>query len=242
MRPEKLFLPALATGLATILATTAIPAAAQTPNLMNPGPVVGTPSAKTAPLPPPPGLPGAVHNSGTPAPRAPSESGLSPTAVLFDAINRGDLGAAREAIGRGAQLDAKNVLGMTPLELAVDLDRNDIAFLLLSIEHESRAAASSAGASLALSMPPAPAASAASRAARAQPATPPADQSVAALLAAAGPVPAPGAPAPGAPASKTRAARPPPPAAVPLAGGTGSPNPAVGFLGFGPSAGGAGGS
>ncbi|MGH7078112.1 MAG: hypothetical protein ACREFU_08430, partial [Acetobacteraceae bacterium] len=153
MRPEKLLLPALATALAAILASTAIPAAAQTPNLLNPGPVVRTPARAAPPLPPPPGLPGAVHSSGTPAPPAPSESGLSPTASLFDAINRGDLGAAREAIGRGAQLDAKNVLGMTPLELAVDLDRNDIAFLLLSIEHEGRAAASSAGASLALSMP-----------------------------------------------------------------------------------------
>ncbi|MGH7082234.1 MAG: ankyrin repeat domain-containing protein, partial [Acetobacteraceae bacterium] len=164
MRPERLLLPALATVLATILASTAIPAAAQTPNLLNPGPVVRTPARAAPPVPPPPGLPGAVHNGGTPAPPSPSESGLSPTAALFDAINRGDLGAAREAIGRGAQLDAKNVLGMTPLELAVDLDRNDIAFLLLSIEHEGRAAASSAGASLALSVPPAAAASSASRA------------------------------------------------------------------------------
>jgi hypothetical protein len=58
---------------------------------------------------------------------------MEPNDALFDAINRGDLGAARDAISRGADLSARNILGMTPMELSVDLGRNDISFLLLSM-------------------------------------------------------------------------------------------------------------
>lgn len=81
---------------------------------------------------PPPALPGARSRDGAPAPAAETPSDMSPNKALFDAINRGDIAAARDALNRGAQLDARNVLGMTPMELAVDLGRNDIAFLLLS--------------------------------------------------------------------------------------------------------------
>jgi hypothetical protein len=52
---------------------------------------------------------------------------------LFDAINRGDIASAKDAISRGADLSAANVLGLTPLDLSVDLGRNDISFLLLSL-------------------------------------------------------------------------------------------------------------
>lgn len=58
---------------------------------------------------------------------------MEPNEALFDAINRGDIGAARDAISRGADLNALNILGMTPMELSVDLGRNDISFLLLSM-------------------------------------------------------------------------------------------------------------
>ena len=58
---------------------------------------------------------------------------MEPTEALFDAINRGDIGTARDAISRGADLHGHNVLGMTPLELSVDLGRNDISFMLLSM-------------------------------------------------------------------------------------------------------------
>ena len=40
---------------------------------------------------------------------------------------------ARDAISRGADLQGHNILGMTPLELSVDLGRNDISFMLLSM-------------------------------------------------------------------------------------------------------------
>ena len=58
---------------------------------------------------------------------------MSPNDALFDAINRGDLAAAKDALSRGAQLDAHNVLGQTPTDAAIDLSRNDITFLLLSM-------------------------------------------------------------------------------------------------------------
>ena len=58
---------------------------------------------------------------------------MQPTDALFDAINRGDIATARDAISRGADLHGQNILGMTPLELSIDLGRNDISFMLLSM-------------------------------------------------------------------------------------------------------------
>jgi hypothetical protein len=78
---------------------------------------------------------------GTKGPSDPAEPtsavrDLTPTDALFDAINRGDLTAARDAVNRGADLDGRNVLGLTPLDLSVDLGRNDISFALLSMRRE----------------------------------------------------------------------------------------------------------
>ena len=61
---------------------------------------------------------------------------MQPTDALFDAINRGDIAAARDALNRGADLNGVSILGMTPMELSVDLGRNDISFLLLSMRGE----------------------------------------------------------------------------------------------------------
>jgi hypothetical protein len=58
---------------------------------------------------------------------------MSPNDALFDAINRGDVADARDAINRGAELSARNVLGLAPIDLSVDLGRNDITLLLLSM-------------------------------------------------------------------------------------------------------------
>jgi hypothetical protein len=88
------------------------------------------PQAAAPKVPPPPALPGAESN-GTAAPPSRLPSDMEPTEALFDAINRGDASGARDAISRGADLHGQNVLGLTPLELAVDLGRNDIAFVLL---------------------------------------------------------------------------------------------------------------
>ena len=79
----------------------------------------------------PPVLPG---TKAAVEPAAPTEAtaSMTPTDALFDAINRGDLTAARDAVNRGAELGARNLLGLTPLDLSVDLGRNDISFMLLS--------------------------------------------------------------------------------------------------------------
>jgi ankyrin repeat protein len=81
---------------------------------------------------PPAAIPGAVATYEA-APAAKNAGEMSPNDALFDAINRGDGAAARDAISRGAQLDAHNVLGQTPLDSAIEANRNDITFLLLSM-------------------------------------------------------------------------------------------------------------
>lgn len=82
---------------------------------------------------PPPSLPGSHTQPQAVAPASRSTADMDPTAALFDAIDRGDTIAARDSVNRGANLDGKNVLGLTPIELSVDLNRNDISFLLLSM-------------------------------------------------------------------------------------------------------------
>lgn len=84
--------------------------------------------------PPPPALPGlSGRRAPAPIPADPAQvQSLSPNAALFDAIARGDLAAARDAVARGADLNARNVLGLTPLDAAVDQRRDEIAFFLLS--------------------------------------------------------------------------------------------------------------
>jgi hypothetical protein len=91
----------------------------------------------------PPALPGA-HSAAEPAPMDRPPSDMHPNEALFDAINRGDITVARDAIARGADMHATNELGLTPTELSVDLGRNDITFLLLSLRGGSGAGGSPA--------------------------------------------------------------------------------------------------
>ena len=97
-------------------------------------PVVGTAptAAKEAP---PPALPGSRAESMEAAPASKLSLDLPPTEALFDAVNRGDLAAAKDAISRGADTNGHNVLGLTPLDLAIDLGRNQITFILLSLRN-----------------------------------------------------------------------------------------------------------
>lgn len=81
---------------------------------------------------PPPALPGAATKQAI-APPTQVPTLMSPTDELFDAINRGDMANVRDALSRGADLRAPNELGLTPLDLSIDLGRNDISFLLLSM-------------------------------------------------------------------------------------------------------------
>jgi hypothetical protein len=88
-----------------------------------------------APEPSPDAIPGAKPREPV-APALHPAGDMQPTDALFDAINRGDIAAARDALNRGADLNGVNILGMTPLELSVDLGHNDISFLLLSMRGE----------------------------------------------------------------------------------------------------------
>jgi hypothetical protein len=111
------------------------------------GPVVGQPQSQGGKRQaPPPALPGARTTNADPAPMDRPPSDMRPTEALFDAVNRGDIAAARDALSRGAELDAHNVLGLTPVELSVDLGRNDITFLLLSMRSGGGAGSAQAGA------------------------------------------------------------------------------------------------
>ncbi len=156
--------------------------------------------------PPPAALPGLQgRRAPEPIPGDPNQS-LPPNAALFDAINRGDLPAAREAVARGAETEARNVLGLTPVDAAVDQGRTEIMFYLLSVRGASRVGGPPPEAEGRTAA--APPLSSRRRNARSRDAEPP------------GPPPAvEAAPAP------VRSARL-------WAGDGGAPNPAVGFLGF----------
>jgi hypothetical protein len=95
-------------------------------------PQIGQPQQQQQQQQAPSALPGTAGRVPTPViPRDPAAAALTPNAALFDAINRNDLAAARDAVARGASLSARNVLGLTPIDAAVDQGRNDIAFFLL---------------------------------------------------------------------------------------------------------------
>ncbi|MDN3567818.1 ankyrin repeat domain-containing protein [Paeniroseomonas aquatica] len=96
------------------------------------------PTDGAATRPPPAALPGLQYRQApAPIPADPTQN-LSPNAALFDAINRGDLPAAREAVGRGADIEARNVLGLTAVDAAVDQGRNEIMFFGISARGSSR--------------------------------------------------------------------------------------------------------
>jgi hypothetical protein len=101
--------------------------------MVNPADAQNANKPAAAPQQLPPALPGAKSDPSKVAPATKQATDMTPTDELFDAINRGDIAAARDSLNRGADLDGHNVLGMTPMELSIDLSRNDIAFLLLSM-------------------------------------------------------------------------------------------------------------
>jgi hypothetical protein len=112
-----------------------IPDTSNPSTLINRPPGLAPPPAKAAPANiQPPVLPGAVAHADRVAP-AKGIVIADPNEALFDAINRGDIASARDALDRGADLEGHNVLGMTPIDLSVDLGRNDITFLLLSLRN-----------------------------------------------------------------------------------------------------------
>jgi len=153
---------------------------------------------------PPPALPGTTLNRDRVAPADKADQDLPPTDALFDAITRGDIAGARDALNRGADLNARDVLGLTPVDLSVDLARNDITFLLLSLRGSQPSATGPRPPVLAGKSAPARPGPAPKAAALQQTVTRKAPQQIV----------------------EAAPERPP-------VGDSGTPNPAVGFLGFG---------
>ena len=85
----------------------------------------------------PPALPGAGNVAPTTAPSVAKQQSGDPTTQLFTAINSNDYGSAQDAISRGADLNAQNSLGETPIDLSVSLNRNSITFMLLAARNDS---------------------------------------------------------------------------------------------------------
>ena len=156
---------------------------------------IGSKTPTVAPkVAPPPALPGAADNASRAVPSMRPTNDLEPTDALFDAINRGDIAAARDAISRGADLHGQNILGMTPMELSVDLGRNDISFLLLSMRGADDGRGGPPPATTAASkQAAAKAATRSQTAAKTAPAKPPAAQQTARLFGGDGGTPIPNA-------------------------------------------------
>lgn len=134
----------IAIPVSLLLLTASMPAFAQmNPNALGlggmaastngPGGAPARQPQKDPTIAPPSAVPGAKSRPDSVTPLKGGTNDLPPTEALFDAINRGDILSARDAINRGADLDSTNLLGLTPIELSVDLGRNDISFLLLSL-------------------------------------------------------------------------------------------------------------
>jgi hypothetical protein len=123
--------------LAASLFCLAAPAShAQSLGLGGPGGHKDSSDSEPKKVAPPAAIPGAQANQDEVVPASKAAKDLDPNAALFDAIDRGDLTAAREALNRGADLNARNVLGQRPIDMSIDLSRNAITFLLLSMRAE----------------------------------------------------------------------------------------------------------
>jgi hypothetical protein len=138
--------------LATLIAG---PAAAQM-NGMAGASGAGSPEAAPTPQPrvpdiAPAGVPGAGSAPLATGPNVVKATTGDPTVALFGAVNNGDYNAAQDAISRGANVDAQNDLGETPLELAIALNRTQITFLILANRNDT------GGTAVASAPPPAPA-------------------------------------------------------------------------------------
>lgn len=134
---------AFSLALGVVLGAAAAPAYAQLgPSGVGGG--MGAPGGGPAPQPlarTPDIAPSGVPGLGTAAPLAtgpklPQAASGDPTQQLFAAVNKDDYNSAQDAISRGADLNAKDPFGETPLDLAIALNRTAITFMLLQTRNE----------------------------------------------------------------------------------------------------------
>jgi ankyrin repeat protein len=84
----------------------------------------------------PPGLPGGSAPVLATGPNLQKPGTGDPTAQLFTAVNNADYNSAQDAVSRGADINAQNNFGETPLDLSIALNHNSITFMLLSARNE----------------------------------------------------------------------------------------------------------
>lgn len=70
-----------------------------------------------------------------------AESVADETMALFDAVHDNDMAAAQSSVTRGADIDARDRWGMTPVEIAIDREYFEIAHYLMSVRNFQAAAA-----------------------------------------------------------------------------------------------------
>jgi len=121
----------LLAGTASLLVLPALPVAAQ--GMLGSGRTTSR-SQEQAPREQPPALPGVAARRGqAPIPAETPPSAMNPNDALFDGINRGDITTVRDAVARGADVNARNALGLTAVDSAVDQGRPEIMFYVLSV-------------------------------------------------------------------------------------------------------------
>jgi hypothetical protein len=129
-------------GLSSLWLAASHPAFAQTNAAAgnSPGGDMQAPASVQPQVPPPDLVPQGVPGIGAPqlstAPSVKKAETGDPTTQLFTAINNADYNSAQDAISRGADLNAQNSLGETPLAMSIALNRNSITFMLLSARNE----------------------------------------------------------------------------------------------------------
>ena len=119
--------------MAGLVLTPLLAGPAQAQGMLGQGRTTSRPQPE-APRELPPALPGVAARRGqAPIPAETPPASLNPNDALFDGINRGDIATVRDAIGRGADVNARNALGLTAVDSAVDQGRPEIMFYVLSV-------------------------------------------------------------------------------------------------------------
>ncbi len=91
-------------------------------------------SQPEAPREQPPALPGVAARRGqAPIAAETPPASMNPNDALFDGISRGDIATVRDAVARGADVNARNALGLTAVDSAVDQGRPEVMFYVLSV-------------------------------------------------------------------------------------------------------------
>jgi hypothetical protein len=96
-----------------------------------------------------------VGNTGgiATAPKLAKVNSGDPTTDLFTAINANNYGDAQDAISRGADLNAQDPLGESPLDLSIALNHNNITFMILSARNEAGSSPTTNGPAYSLAAP-----------------------------------------------------------------------------------------